>query len=711
MQTKFLAAAAAVALIPSLTSVALAAEAESAENAPADTIVVTGVREPEGYTPQQTTAAKIPAALRDIPQTIDVIPDAVLKDQRALSVQDALKNVPGVGLSHGDGQRDQVTIRGFSAISDQFVDGFRDDALYFRDLSNIERIEVIKGPAAVLYGRGSSGGLINRVTRKPGENVTSAALTAGSWDTKRGELDVGRVSTSGNVGFRLTGALERSGSYRQFQFLDREAIAPSFLFRPSPQTDILVQADYLRDKRITDFGIPAYLGRPVEVDPKTYYGAANAKEADTSESRVYSQTLSVVHRFDENTSIRNGFRHYDYALDRRNTLTGAVLGVTATRPRPLASLNRSNFFRDEDGWSNQLELTHKASIGGTVHTLLAGVEIARQTKRQLLYSRNGFTTVDLYNPVLPVVQIDLSAPPLNIAPATNNIGKFRNEAVYVQDLIDFGSGIKALLGLRHDWFDQRTIQRLALPNVARKDSEWSPRVGLVFQPDQAQSYYVSYSKSFQPSGEGFALAVNNADIEPEKTTNKEVGAKYTLLGGKLGATISLFELKRTGIKQTVPGTTTIIPIGTQRTRGIEATLHVDLPSGFRAIAGYSYLDAKVIQSVAIDDGQPVLGKRATLTPTHSANVFVTKSFGERFGLGAGANYVADRFANPGNTVVLPEFITVDALGWVQFGKVRLQANIYNLFDRRYIVSGHGTSPNLNLPGAPRTILGTVRLTL
>lgn len=669
-------------------------------------IVVTGVREDDDYTPKKTTAAKIPAELRDIPQTIDVVPDAVLRDQRALSIQDALKNVPGVGLSHGDGQRDQVTIRGFSAISDQFVDGFRDDALYFRDLSNIERIEVIKGPAAVLYGRGSSGGLINRVTRKPGEDVTAVVLTVGSWGTKRGELDVGRMAVKGNVGFRVTGALERSDSFRQFQFLNREAIAPSFLFRPGADTEILVQIDHLNDRRITDFGIPAYQGTPVNVAPKTYYGAANARDADVSHSVVNSQTLNVSHRFSETLSLRNGFRHYSYDLDRRNTLVGAVLPITATRSRPLASLNRSNFFRDESGWSNQFELTQQLVLGGTRHTLLYGLEIARQTKRQKLLSRNGFTRIDLFAPVLPVVPVDLA-----VAPSSNNTGKFRNEGVYVQDLIDFGGGLKALIGLRHDWFEQRTIQRLALPNLARKDSEWSPRAGLVFQPDAAQSYYASFSRSFQPSGEGFALAVNNAGIEPEQTTNKEVGAKYTLLGGMLNATISLFDLKRTGIKSAVPGTTTLIPIGTQRTRGVEITANLDLPSGWRAIAGYSYLDALVIRSVAIDDAQPVEGKRATLTPKHSANLFVTKAFGERFGLGAGANYVDDRFANPGNTVTLPDFVTVDALGWVQAGPARLQLNVYNLFDRRYIVSGHGTSPNLNLPGAPRTVLGTVRFDL
>lgn len=705
MRIEFATVTVIAGLVSGLSAPARAAEVEAVDaGADQRTIVVNGVK--EGYAPQSTSAAKIPAELRDIPQAVNVVPEEVLRDQRALSIQDALKNVPGVGLSHGDGQRDQVTIRGFSAISDQFVDGFRDDALYFRDLSNVERIEVVKGPAAVLYGRGSSGGLINRVTRKPGENIASLTLSAGSWDTKRGELDFGRTIGSGDAAVRITGALERSGSFRQFQFLDREAIAPSIRLRPGPDTELLVQADYLRDERITDFGIPAYMGRPVDVPPETYYGAANARDADVSRSRVTSQTVSFTHRFSDSLSLRNGFRHYNYDLDRRNTLPGAILPVTATQPRPLVSLNRSNFFRDEDGWSNQLELTHIVEFAGTRHTLLYGVEIARQTKLQKLFSSNRFTTVDLFEPVLPTVAVDLGG-----TPATHNEGRFKNEGVYLQDLIDFGSGLKALVGLRRDWFEQRTIQRLALPNLYRKDAEWSPRAGLVFQPDDSQSYYASWSRSFQPSGEGFALAASNAGIEPEKTTNKEIGAKYTLLGGRLNATVSLFELERTGIKSAAPGSTVLIPIGTQRTRGIELSANLDLASGWRAIAGYSYLDARVIRSLAVESGQPVEGKRATLTPRHGANLFVSKSFDERFGLGIGGNYVSDRFANPGNTVVLPAYVTVDGLAWVQLGKARLQLNAYNLLDKRYIVSGHGTSPLLNLPGAPRTVIATVRLGL
>jgi catecholate siderophore receptor len=234
----------------------------------------------------------------------------------------------------------------------------------------------------------------------------------------------------------------------------------------------------------------------------------------------------------------------------------------------------------------------------------------------------------------------------------------------------------------------------------------------VYQPDDSQSYYMSWSRSFQPSGEAFSIATNNADIEPEETINTEVGAKYTLLGGGLNLTVSAFQLERSGIKAASPAAPTVlIPIGTQRTRGVELSGTLDLQSGWRAIAGYAYLDGRITRSIAYDAGQPLEGKRPTITPTHSANLFVTRSFGERFGAGLGGNYVGERFANPGNTVVLPAYFTADAMAWYQAGIVRLQVNAKNLFDRNHIISAHGTSPNLNLPGPPRQVFITARLAL
>jgi catecholate siderophore receptor len=280
--------------------------------------VVTVSGEADGYRPtSSTTGTKIDAPLRDVPQTINVVPQALLRDQGARSMQDVLKAVPGIGMSHGDGQRDQVTIRGFSAISDQFVDGMRDDALYFRDLSNVEQIEVIKGPASVLYGRGSSGGMINRITKKPGIDRSEVSLQMGRWGQKRGEFDLARNLSDNGAAFRVTGAVEDSDSYRNQQFLKREALAPSLQFKLSADTLLLLQAEYLNDKRVTDFGNPSYQGRAVDVPAATYYGAANAKDFDYSESRVKSYGFTLDHRFNRQLSIRNAFRHYDYTLDRK----------------------------------------------------------------------------------------------------------------------------------------------------------------------------------------------------------------------------------------------------------------------------------------------------------------------------------------------------------------------------------------------------------
>ncbi|WP_233474090.1 TonB-dependent receptor [Cupriavidus pauculus] len=648
-----------------------------------------------GYKPSTTVSAtKTEAPLRDVPQTVNVVTAQVMQDQHATSVQDALKNVPGVSFSSGDGQRDQVSIRGFSAIADQFVDGIRDDALYFRDLSNVDRIEVIKGPAAVLYGRGSSGGLINRVTKKPGIDVTDFALSYGMWADRRVEGDVGRTFGDGAAAFRITAAHEEANSYRSQQFLNRTAVAPSLELRLAPQTTVLLQADWLEDRRVTDFGIPAYRGRPVAVDPSTYYGAANARDADYTQTRVYSGTATVNHRFNDQWSIRNATRYYHYSLDRNNTLVGSVNESTLR-----ASLTHSNVYREEHGWFNQTDLTQKAEFFGMKHELLYGVEVGQQNKDLVNYSRANVASVDLFNPVLPVLPRLVGG-----TPATSNLGVFKTLGLYTQDMIQFSEQWKALLGVRYDRFEQETIQRLpGQPNLARTDNAWSPRAGLVWQPSKQQSYYLSWSRSFQPSGEAFSLAANNAQLAPETTRNTEVGAKYDFLDGKATTTVSLFRIERTNIKVANATGTALIPIGEQRTDGLELSGAAELGGGWRMLAGYAYLDAVVTQST------PALqGKQATLTPRHSGNLWLTKELGHGFGLGGGLNLVGARQADPANTVTLPGYVTADMVAWYRRGSFEAQLNLYNVFNQGYIVSGHGSSPNLNLPGAPRSVMATLR---
>src|SRR5450830_75435 len=607
-----------LAVLGALTFGATPLAAWAQESLPA--VTVTASKDNNAYVAgTSASATKTEMALRDVPQTINVVPAAVIRDQHAMSIQDIMKNIPGVGLSTGDGQRDQVFISGFTAIGDQFVDGFRDDALYFRDLSNVERLEVIKGPAAVLYGRGSSGGLVNRITRKPGVDITDVALSLTNTAGRRGEVDVGRVGET--VDWRVTGAREVSDSYREQQFIKRTALAPSVAIRLSGATKLLLQGDYLEDRRLTDFGIPSWHGRPVAVDAGTYYGAANARDADFSQSRVVSTAATLTHKFSDSLSLRNAFRYYDYHLDRNNTnISGNVNEVKGTMSLGHAKLNR-----DESGWFNQTELTQKLVTGSLRHEVLYGAEFGKQNKDASSWASTVVATnVSIFNPVLlPVDRSKLGA-------RSDTFGTYDTAAAYVQDAVSISDEWKALAGLRYDRYQQQSRLANALgvttADLSRTDSAYSPRAGLVWQPSAVQSYYASWSRSFQPSGENFALAANNADLAPETTRNTEVGAKYEFLDGRVSSTISLFRLERDNVKATDPTTNKIIPVGKQRTDGLELTLSADLKQGWKAIAGYAYLDAKVTDSIAVDASTniagsstvtnkvPIKGKRATLTP-------------------------------------------------------------------------------------------------
>ncbi|MES2026450.1 MAG: TonB-dependent siderophore receptor [Pseudomonadota bacterium] len=658
--------------------------------------------------PTASSATKINAPLRDIPQTVNVITQAVMRDKGVRSMEDAVKSVPGVSLVHGDGQRDQVFIRGFNSLGDQFIDGIRDDAMYYRDMSNVEQIEVVKGPASVLYGRGSSGGMINRITKKPGIDKNEASLQVGSWNQRRGEFDIGRNIDDGNISFRMTGAVERADSFRDQQFLDREAFAPSMAIKIDADTNLLLQAEYLHDKRVTDFGIPSLNGRPINVAPSTYYGSGNARDADSAESTTSSASITLDHRFNSEWSIRNAFRYYQYKLDRYNTIPGVV---TATADPAFPSgykvaRSRGAIARNEHGIFNQTELTQNATIGGMAHQILYGVEFGTQDRTQL--NRSGSAAdVDAFNPIA----LPASTSNLTINPGTSNSGSSTVAAAYVQDLISLSDKWKALVGIRYDSFKQEVY---VAGNPNRNDTAWSPRAGLVYQPTTTQSYYVSVSKSFQPSAENFNLTAANALFAPQETTSKEIGTKIDLFNGRATATAALFNLERTNMTTTDPfGVTTAV--GTQQTNGLELTFAGDLSNGWRVSSGYAYLDAKISKSTAVSknvagvpDGIAAQGKLASVTPEHSANVWLTKTLAQHWTAGAGVNYVGSRFADTYNTVTLPGYTTMDAMLSYKIKGFDLQLNIYNIFDKQYIASAHSALPNSLLPGAPRSATLTAR---
>ncbi|EJM88589.1 TonB-dependent siderophore receptor [Pseudomonas sp. GM74] len=677
----------------------LQAETESALTLPA-TAVNSEYNELSYMPTESRSALKIDAPLRDIPQTVNVVPQSVIKDQGARSMEDVLKNVPGIGLSNGDGQRDQVTIRGFSAIGDMYVDGIRDDALYFRDLSNVERVEVIKGPAAVLYGRGSSGGLINSISKAPNfAPRQEVGVSVDSEGEKRTQFDAGWADQQhGDKAFRVTGALENSDTFRDDGYTDRKAIAPSAYFKLSDDLDLNLGATYLYDKRLIDFGIPAFGDRPVDVDREKRFGAADPDD-DYTRSEVFSFTAGVDYRINDAFSLSNTSRYYHYDLDRNNTLADSspTRFVTAPDGELLVKLNRGNVQRKEDGWFNQTELKQRAVLAGMNHNLLYGVELGRQVKDQSVFNQSNVARVPVYRDALVDVPFQANR---QTAKGTNTQD---TAGFYVQDLIELAPQWKALLGVRYDVFDQEYADDLTHSELSRTDTTWSPRVGLVYQPDQVQSYYVSVSRSYQPSAEMFALSTTNQDLEPEETTNFEIGGKWDLLDNRLALTAALFRLERTNMKTSDPANPTkLVLAGEQRTDGLELTASGQLSDKWQVYAGYAFLDAEITKSNSFTNGVANEGQVPTLTPRHSANLWLVRSLTQTWRVGMGANYVDDRYTALDNNVVMPAYTTVDAALLYNEPKWDMALRLRNVFDKDYYASAHG-SVDLITPGAPRTL--------
>ena len=666
------------------------------------TTTISGTSEQQSYkTSESKSAMKIDAPLRDIPQTVNVVPQSVIKDQGATSLEDVLKNVPGIGLSNGDGQRDQITIRGFSAIGDIFVDGFRDDALYYRDLSNIERVEVIKGPAAVLYGRGSSGGLINNVSKKPNFSpLQEVGVSFDSEGQRRTQFDAGWADQQmGDKAFRVTGAFEDSDTFRDDGYIDRKAIAPSAYFRLSDDLELNLGATYLYDKRLIDFGIPALGGRPVDVDRDKRFGSGDPDQ-DYARSEVFTLTAGVDYQISDALSLSNNTRYYRYDLDRNNTLADSspTRFVTAPNGELLVKLNRGNVARDEYGIFNQTELKQELQLAGMQHNLLYGVELGHQDKFQRNYSQNNVARVPVYRDALVVVPEHANS---LSAKGTN----FQETAgTYLQDMIELNEQWKALLGVRYDIFGQEyDDDRAANVDLDRTDKTWSPRAGLVFQPDQVQSYYVSVSRGYQPSGEVFAVSTANADLEPEETTNYEVGSKWDLLDGRLAVTTAVFRLERTNMKTSDPlNPSLLILAGEQRTDGFEATFSGQLSDKWQLYGGYAYLDAEITESNSKTNGVANEGQTPTLTPRNSANVWLVRTLTPEWRVAAGANYVDERYTALDNVVVMPGYTTFDAALLYSVPQWDAALRLKNVFDRDYYASAHG-SVDLITPGAPRTL--------
>lgn len=636
-------------------------------------------------------ATKLDVPLRDVPQAVQVVSKELMREQGALEMKDVLRNVSGVAPAQGEGRRDQFYIRGFDATRDTLIDGMRDDSLYFRDLGNVERVEVIKGPAAVLYGRGSAGGVINRVTKKPvSKTLREVTLTAGSDNLRRLDADLGG-DLGGALGtqaaFRVTGAHETADSYRDVVHSERSVLAPSVAWSAGNSTHFLLQTEFLHQRRTPDRGIPSLNGVPAAVPVSHFYG----EPYDYATTDARNARFGVEHAVNDKLTLRNNLQYSTLSLDAVNTRT---LGLSTDKTQVRRQV--TYFPQDQANYLNQTEVVYELDAGAVQHALLAGLELGHQKANRLVRAVTA-STISLQAPQYVAAMPNLSALPLTIDSAF----KADTAALYTQDQLSFGPHWKALAGLRFDQFRQTQADHRTGLVQDRNDSVWSPRVGMVYQPDPAHALYGNLSRSFQPVGNDlFYNGTDFAQIKPLESLQQEVGAKSEWLGGRLLSTLALYQITQRNVVTKDPTDSAglrQVQTGEQRSRGLEVDLSGTIQPGWKVFANSAWNLARITQSNTF-----AIGNRPANIPKQSASVWTSYELGHGLTIGGGAFYVGDRFAVEDNAVRLPSYVRLDAMLAYKSQAWEAGLNLNNLANRVYYESANNN--NQIQPGPPRSAL-------
>ena len=694
----------AVALFALLASPAIAHAADRTEDAdpPAtpidlDKVEVVGQRYLPDYATRKTrSATKTDTPLLDVPQAVSVVTDKLVADQAMTSLSDAFRYMPGVGLAQGEGNRDTPVLRGNSSTADFFVDGIRDDVQYIRDTYNLERVEALKGPNALVFGRGGSGGVVNRVTRQAdGQSHRSASLQVGSGDRRRGTLDYGDGIGDGGAGFRVNAVYEDSASFRDGYSVERYGINPTFGFEIAPGTRVDLSYEHFHDERVADRGVPSLDGRPVDTDLSTFFG--NPDESPV-EATVNAFDAVLTHAFGEHLQLRNHFRYADYDKFYQNVFPGAV--DAATQTVAISAYNNTTARRN---LFNQTDLVWETTTGAIRHTVLAGAEFGRQvTDNQRMtgyFGAPGSTTTSIRVPLASPTtsEIPLFRPSASDA---DNHGVAKVAAVYLQDQVEFSPQWQAILGLRYDDFRVDLRNNRTGATVSSEDGLLSPRAGLVYKPLDRVSLYASYSMAYQPrAGEQLAsLTASNAALDPETFRNREIGAKWDIRPD-LQASLAVYRLDRGNVAVTDPADATrMILVDGQSTEGVELGIAGRITESWQVMGGYAYQDGEITTT---QSATAVAGNRLAQLPRHSASLWNRYDVNTAFGVGLGIIHRGAIYANVDNLVTLPAFTRFDgAVYWTLNPSVQLQLNIENLGNKRYFASAHSNN-NLS-PGTPRS---------
>ena len=645
-----------------------------------------------GYlTEAVSSATKTLSPLRDIPQSISVVTAEQIKDQSFQSVADVVTYVPGIASHQGENNRDQLVIRGNSTSADFFMNGVRDDVQYYRDLYNVDRIEAIKGPNAMIFGRGGGGGVINRVTKEAAfTSLREISVQGGSFRNRRVTADFGESLTK-SLAFRINGLYENSGSFRDSVNLERYGIAPTLTFAPNVATKITVAFEHFHDGRTADRGIPSFRGRPADAPISSFFGNPNDSRV---RARVDLLSGSIDRQFGR-FNVRNRVMFGDYDRFYQNYVPGAVNSA-----KTLVALSAYNNATRRRNLFNQTDVTFTASTGEIRHTILAGVEVGRQ-------ATNNFRNTGFFNNSTTSIQVAYENPTVDLpvtfrqsATDANNHLLTRVAATYVQDQLELSKHFQVVTGVRFDYFDLQFHNNRNGDSLRRIDRLVSPRAGIVFKPITPLSLYANYSVAHLPSsGDQFSsLTTITQQVKPEKFNNYEVGIKWDVKRF-LALTAAAYRQNRLNTRATDPNDPTrIIQTGSQRTNGFEFGLNGNVTRSWRVAGGYAYQDAFITSATT----NAVAGKQVALVPRHTFSLWNNYQFLPKLAVGMGIIRRADSFAAIDNAVVLPGYTRADVALFYSINEHwRLQGNLENLFDKTYYVNADGN--NNITPGRPRSV--------
>ena len=638
---------------------------------------------------ETSTATRTATPVRYVPQAIDSVKTESLRSYGTNDLGQALSGIPNVS-SGADTRFDSLRIRGFDASNDFYLDGIRDDSQYVRDLHNIERIEVLKGPAAVLYGRGGQGGIVNRVSKLPmAGHKSSIEAQGGSNDLRSLYADLSTDPTD-NISLRLNMGNQDNNSFRDGVSGNRQLFAPSMSWQLTPDLNWLVQYEYSRYNRTPDRGIPGVNGRPADVSRSTTYGDSR----DYIDDKSQSLRSKLTYELSDNWQLRQTLGVFKLDSDFDNTYLTAYAPATnrVTRQRWQQDLTTLNLF-------NNVELEGGFSTYGLEHRLLTGLELGNQRRDPKLYTGTNVPSLDLNKPNRNLSHTGR----MNVW--SNAHTEVETRAVYVQDQLRLNDQWQVLAGLRYDHFEVDTKNKLTNAQQAVASHSTSPRFGLVWTPLEHHSFYASWSKTFSPAGGGVIGITPNAsgsvnDLSPELTKQKEIGVKSDWLDDRLSTTLAVYELELYNRRTADPLDRTITLLsGLQRSRGVELTATGKIVGNWYVRGGIGLQDATVVK-----DNNGFEGKRVSDVAKRNGSLFITWKPEMGWYAETGLTLVGDRYADSLNTVVLPGYGRWDALVGLRQKEWDVRAALNNIADKTYYASA--TSVAQIQPGEPRSLVVT-----